>query len=151
MGRQSTYTSEMAAKVCAELAEGKSLRAVCRDDGMPSEATVRAWALDDVEGFAAHYTRARELGYECLSDDILEISDDGTYDTYTDGQGNVRTDQEVIGRSRLRVDSRKWMLAKMLPKRYGDKLDLNHAGTIKHQLTDLSDDDLAAIAAGSGG
>lgn len=116
---------------------------------MPSEATVRAWALDDVEGFAAHYTRARELGYECLADDILEISDDGKNDTYTDDDGNVRTDQDVIARSRLRVDSRKWMLAKMLPKRYGEKLDLNHSGSIK-TVTDLTDGDLAAIAAGSG-
>lgn len=147
--RTSTFTQEIASRICAELAEGKSLRAVCREDGMPSEATVRAWALDDVEGFAAHYTRAREIGYERLADEILEISDDGTNDTYQDDDGNVRTDQDVIARSRLRVDSRKWMLAKMLPKRYGEKLDLNHSGSIK-TVTDMTDGDLAAIAAGSG-
>jgi len=150
-GRPSAYTPDIAKRICAELADGVSLRAVCKADDMPSEATVRAWALDDVEGFSAHYTRARELGYERLADDILEISDDGSNDTYVDQDGNPRTDQDVIARSRLRVDSRKWMLAKMLPKRYGDKLDLSHSGSIKHQLADLSDDDLAAIAAGSGG
>src|SRR4051812_2164281 len=63
LGRPSTYTAELAATICARLATGETLRAVCRDDGMPSESTVRTWALDDREGFSAHYARAREIGY----------------------------------------------------------------------------------------
>ena len=146
--RTSTFTQDIAIRICAELADGKSLRAICRADDMPAEATVRAWALDDVDGFSAHYARARDIGYECLADDILEISDDGKNDTYKDHEGNDRTDQDVIARSRLRVDSRKWMLAKMLPKRYGDKLELAGGLTVK-TVTDMTDGDLAAIAAGS--
>jgi hypothetical protein len=126
----STFTQELADAICAELADGKSLRDICGAEGMPAESTVRAWALDDVEGFAAQYARARSIGYEHLADEILAISDDGMNDTYTDEDGHTKTNQDVIARSRLRVDSRKWMLAKMLPKVYGDKVDVNHGGTV---------------------
>lgn len=118
------FNQSIADEICAQLAEGKSLNAICKADGFPAESTVRAWAKDDIEGFSAKYTRAREIGYERLADEILAISDDGTGDTYEDADGNVRTDMERIARSRLRVDSRKWMLSKMLPKVYGDKLDI---------------------------
>jgi len=151
MGRQSQYTAEVASRICAELAEGKSLRAVCREDGMPSEATVRAWALDDVEGFAAQYTRAREIGYDRLGDELLEIADTPVtgVKTVSKATGIETTEGDMIEHRRLQVDARKWMLAKMLPKKYGDKLDLNHSGSIK-TVTDMTDGDLAAIAAGSG-
>jgi hypothetical protein len=120
--RTSTFTQEVADAICAELAEGKSLREICRTEGMPAESVVRMWALDNTGGFAAQYTRARAIGYERLAEDIIAISDDGENDTYKDDDGNVRTNQDVIARSRLRVDTRKWMLAKMLPKVYGDKI-----------------------------
>ena len=57
-------------------AGGETLRAICRDEGMPDERTVRRWALDDVEGFAGHYAKAREVGYQSLADELLEIADD---------------------------------------------------------------------------
>lgn len=122
------YTQEIADRICARLAEGESLRAICRTEGMPSEATVRAWALDDVEGFASQYARAREIGYERLADEILDISDDSTGDVVVDDHGNERTDAERVARSRLRVDSRKWLLSKMLPKKYGEKVTTEHTG-----------------------
>ena len=67
-----------------------------------------------------------------LADEILAISDDGLNDTYTDDDGNVRTATDVVARSRLRVDSRKWMLSKMLPKVYGDKL--THQGDAENPI-----------------
>ena len=118
------YTQEVADRICAGLAEGKSLRAVCEAPGMPAESTVRAWALDDVEGFAAQYARAREIGYERLADELLEIADTPKpgIKTKTDGKGEVETsDGDMIEHRRLQVDARKWMLAKMLPKKYGDR------------------------------
>lgn len=102
--------------------------------------------------FGEQYARARQIGYQLLADEILEISDDGANDTYVDEDGQLRTDQDVIARSKLRVDSRKWMLSKMLPKVYGEKLQTEHSGVLGvRQVTDLTDDDLAAIAAGGGG
>ena len=83
-----------------------------------------------------------------LADELVEISDDSTNDTIVTEDGKVVTNQEVVARSRLRVDTRKWMLAKMLPKVYGEKLELAGVVNVKTTPADLSDDDLAAIAAG---
>jgi hypothetical protein len=126
VGRKSTtFTQKIADLICERLAAGESLRAICRDEGMPTEAAVRLWARDDVQGFASQYAHARSLGYERLADELLEIADDGSSDTYVDDKGNERTDADVVARSRLRVDTRKWLLSKMLPKVYGEKLDVN--------------------------
>jgi len=124
------YTPEIANKICERLANGESLRAICRDAGFPNEASVRGWVIDDKDGFASQYARARQIGYERLAEEILIISDDGINDTYVDEDGNERTDHDVIARSRLRVDSRKWMLSKMLPKIYGDKIQTEHSGGV---------------------
>ena len=142
-----TFTQKVADAICAELAEGKSLRKICEQADMPPESTVRLWAMDDAEGFAAQYARARSIGYERLADEILTISDDGLNDTYTDENGNVRTDQDVIGRSMLRVDSRKWMLAKMLPKVYGDKV--THQGDDDKPIRMVTRIELVAMRADS--
>lgn len=129
----STYTEAMARKICEGLADGKSLREVCRAEGMPPESTVRLWALDDVNGFAAQYARAREIGYHLMADQVLEVADDGRNDWMErngeDDAGWV-ANGEHVQRSRLRVDTRKWMLSKALPKIYGDKIDVNHGGGI---------------------
>lgn len=124
-GQTSSFKKDVAKTICEHLAQGMTLREVCRMDGMPPESTVRLWALDDREGFAAQYTRAREIGYHAMADDIVEISDDGTNDWMErNGEDNAGWQQngEALGRSRLRVDTRKWMLSKVLPKIYGDKL-----------------------------
>lgn len=125
-GRPSVYTAEIAATICARLAEGQSLREVCRGKGMPGETTVRSWAIDDVHGFSAQYAKAREAGYQLLADELLEIADDGSNDWMqrknADGDSEDVVNHEHIARSRLRVDTRKWMLSKVLPKIYGDKV-----------------------------
>lgn len=123
-GRPLTYTPEIGAEICRRISLGESLRAVCRTEGMPDESTVRRWALDDVQGFSPQYTRACEIRYLALADDLLEISDDGTNDwmerNAPDDQG-WQINGEAIARSRLRVDTRKWILCKMLPKVFGDR------------------------------
>ena len=91
---------------------------------MPAESTVRAWALDDIHGFAAQYARAREIGYHGLFDEMLEIADT-THEgvkTVQKATGIETTTGDMIEHRRLRVDTRKWMLSKALPKIYGDKL-----------------------------
>lgn len=90
---------------------------------MPGIATVISWLADDrFADFQARYTRAREVQADTLADEILQISDDGLNDTYIDSDGNKRTDHDVVARSRLRVDARKWYASKVAPKKYGDKL-----------------------------
>lgn len=128
LGRPTEYTPEIAAAICARLAEGRSLRDVCSDDGMPSESTVRLWAIEDRGGFSAHYTKAREIGYHAMADELMDIADDGRNDWMerrgSEDMGWV-SNGEHIQRSRLRVDTRKWMLSKMLPKLYGDKIEVS--------------------------
>lgn len=126
MGRPSNYSQEIVSTICDRLANGESLRKICADDDMPAMSAVFKW-LSLHKDFAEQYARAREVQADTLFDEILEIADNGQNDTYTDDDGNVRTDQDVIARSRLRVDSRKWMAGKLRPKVYGDKLALGGA------------------------
>lgn len=148
--RTSTFTQEVADAICAELAEGKSLNEACKAEGMPAESTVRAWALDDVEGFSAKYTRARAIGYERLADEILSISDTTQpgVKTKVNEKGEVETTEgDMIEHRRLRVDSRKWMLAKMLPKVYGDKV--THQGDEDKPIRMVTRIELVAMRADS--
>lgn len=127
MGRPTDYTPEIAARIIEQLADGKSLRSICRLDDMPPESTVRLWAMDDREGFSAQYTRARELGYLAMADELLEIANTPQIGrkTKTTDEGKVETTEgDMIEHRRLQVDTRKWMLSKMLPKVFGDKLAL---------------------------
>lgn len=99
---------------------------------MPSEASVRQWAIENREGFSTQYAQARELGYQTMADELIEIADDGTNDWMLrqdkSGQTQEVVDSEHINRSRLRVDTRKWLLSKALPKLYGDKLSAELTG-----------------------
>lgn len=103
-----------------------NLRKSCEAHGV-KHSTFLEWVAKDDE-LADQYARAREIGLEAMAHDILDIADDGLNDTYVDDKGNTMTDHDVIARSRLRVDSRKWLLSKLLPKKYGDKLDVTSGG-----------------------
>ncbi len=124
-GRPSLYTEALVAKICTRLAEGETLRAICRDPGMPDKATILRWLADKEKAdFRAQYTYAREMQADALFDEALEIADDASGDWTEDKGGKKVVDHENIQRSRLRVDTRKWAAGKMAPKKYGDKLDL---------------------------
>lgn len=128
MGRPSSYTRETADQICALLAGGESLRDICRDEDMPPESTVRGWVVDDVDAFSARYTRARDIGLDCENDAMLDVARNGANDyklvSRGEGQPELVPDHEHIARSRLIVDTMKWRLSKMAPKRYGDRLEL---------------------------
>lgn len=110
-------------EILRRLEDGESLRAICRTEGFPSRSAVREWAasVDEGDEFPSQYARAREIGWEKMADEILAISDDTINDTIFTETGE-KPNAEWIARSRLRVDSRKWLLSKMLPKVYGDKV-----------------------------
>jgi hypothetical protein len=77
---------------------------------------------------AERYARAKEAALEAMADEMLDIADDVERDTYEDGEGAVRIAPDVVNRARLRVDTRKWIMSKLAPKKYGDKLDVDHKG-----------------------
>ena len=128
------YSDEEIEKVFEEILEyiedGKSLRSILKASDMPSSRTFFKWIDDDKEK-VKRYARAMEIRAESIFEDILEIADDGTNDFMTITKGDVEynvEDREVTNRSRLRVDARKFFLSKVLPKKYGDKLDLTSDG-----------------------
>lgn len=81
--------------------------------------------------FDDQYMRAREIGMESMSDDMLAIADDDTLDTLPDGSPNHAN----IGRARLQVDTRKFLLAKLAPGVYGDRVEVAHTGNVQHTVT----------------
>lgn len=137
------YSRMLAETICARLSEGETLRAICRDPALPRESVVRRWALEDRGGFAALYARAREIGAYAVADEMLEIADDASAD-WKDGRAGPVLDREHLQRARLRVETKKWLISKILPHVFGDKTGLEH-----HVLDpdELSDAELAEIAA----
>lgn len=131
VGRPSGYTQTLADDICEKLATGQSLRSVCRAEDMPCAASVFKW-LRTHPDFAEQYTRAKQESADALAEDLLEIADDGTND-WMDveyGKGNTKRviDKEAVQRSHIRIETRKWLMSKMKPKKYGDKLDLTTLG-----------------------
>ncbi len=112
-GRPTLFTDELAAHICAEIAAGRSLRDVCTDTGIPSQTTVFRW-LSEKEGFREQYAHAREAQMEAMAEDILEIAD--------------FEDKDDVQRAKLRIDTRKWLMSKMAPKRYGDRSQMELTG-----------------------
>ena len=127
-GRPSSFTQEVADAICERLADGESLRAICRDDDMPNKATVFRWLASN-KSFSDQYTRARETQADTIVDEILDIADDGSNDWMRrngkDGEPGWQENGEAMRRSQIRIDARKWMAGKMRPKVYSDKLDVN--------------------------
>lgn len=126
MARPSEYTQEKADLICSLLSQGLSLRSVCAKKGMPDAATVFKW-MRTHEEFLKQYARAKQESADAMAEEILDISDEGQNDWMERHYGeNVAwvTNGEAIQRSKLRVDTRKWLMAKMKPKKYGESLDV---------------------------
>lgn len=145
MGGRSIYTQELADKLCDRLAAGESLNAICGDEDMPAESTVRGWVIDDVQGFGAKYARAREIGYDVMAESILKIADEANIGqkSVSKATGLEITEGDNVDRSRLQIDARKWLLSKMLPKKYGDRQHIEHSGKLGLESLIAGDDDKA--------
>ncbi len=107
-------------EICARIANCEFIHEIAASIGV-SAAALHAY----LDKHPEMYTRARERQADKHAEDILAIADDGSNDTYVDENGNKRTDQEVVARSRLRVEARKWLASKMRPKVYGEKLAID--------------------------
>lgn len=131
-GRRSKYTRPLGKAICKMLSRGVTLTSLCKRPLMPREETVLAWASDPDHEFSRQYTRAREVGYIRMGDQILDIADDASKDyrdvVGKDGAVIKAFNREAIERSKLRIDTRKWLLSKALPKVFGDKVALEHTG-----------------------
>lgn len=149
MARPSIKTQELLDTLCQRLMDGMSLREACSYEDMPDVSTIKRWLAND-PAFCAQYARACEVRADHWADEILEIADDGTNDwveRQQDGRTVTVIDHEHISRSKLRVDARKWLMAKANPKKYGDysRQDIN----VTRTASELTDAELSDIAAGS--
>lgn len=132
-GRPTLYTAEIDDEVCRRLSSGESLRAICESKDMPHESTVRSWVVrDQPEGFAKRYLLARDIGLDCKADEFLAVASTPLRaEIVTIGpKGKEVKIVDAVDRSRLHADSLKWYLSKLAPKRYGDKLALEHSGSL---------------------
>jgi transposase-like protein len=122
MGRPSKFSEELANQICENIAHSdKGLVSICKELGL-NASTVYDWINNNLE-FANKYARAREIQADYLADQIIEIADETHSDTSVNEQGYEVTNHEVIARSRLRVDARKWKASKLYPKKYADRID----------------------------
>jgi hypothetical protein len=102
-----SYTLEIVTEICRRVANGETLRQVCRDPGMPPESTFREWVMADRDGLAAKYAHSRALLLDVWADEVVDVADDQNLDPQA---------------RRVMVDARKWLLSKLRPQRYGDRL-----------------------------
>jgi len=109
-GRPSTYTDEIANYICEQIAEGRGLRAICREDSMPGRQTILDWLNNDSDprfaAFRAKYARAREAQGDFLDEQMQDVADAAR--------------PEDVQVARLKIDTMKWRAAKLAPKKYGD-------------------------------
>lgn len=100
---------------------------------MPDHSTVCGWVVERPD-FANQYTRARTIGYDVLAEQILDIADTPAQGIKAkcDGDGILieATTGDMIEHRRLQVDARKWLLSKMRPEKYGDRLAVNQTGEV---------------------
>lgn len=118
------FSPELGAEICGRLAAGESLYSICKSAHMPEIVTVYRWMVKD-EDFRQQYVRAREDQAETHADQMQEIADEAP-----PLDANGRTDSGWVQWQRNRIDTRKWIAAKLKPKKYGDKVDVNHGGGI---------------------
>lgn len=120
----STYEPEKGDYICAELANGRSLRSICEEEGMPHRNAVFRW-IRKYPAFAEQYVIAKQESADCLADEMLDIADDATNDWMerNDPQNpGWIANRDHINRARLRVDTRKWIASKLKPSKYGERI-----------------------------
>lgn len=111
-GRPTDYTKDMADKICEKIANGRSLRSICAEDGMPPMKTIYRW-LEANEEFRHQYARARDKQADYFAEEIIEIAD------------SAEAESAAVSKAKLQIDARKWAASKIAPKKYGDKQEID--------------------------
>jgi hypothetical protein len=137
---------ETADLICSKIADGYTLRQIAKIIDCEASA-ITCWVRQDDE-FATQYARAREIQAELFGDELIEIADDGSND-WMEREGVVVADHEHIQRSKLRCDNRKWLMSKMLPKKYGDRVVNEHTGADGGPIKIESKVEVLALLAGA--
>ena len=120
-GRPTKYNDQIAALICERVATHTcGLERLCNMyEDLPVKSTVNLWRYRHPE-FSAIYAQAKLIQADLLAEECLEISDDDSRDIRINPEtGEEYLNTEFVARSRLRIDTRKWLATKLLPKQYG--------------------------------
>lgn len=142
-GRPSIYSEELADTICSRLAGGETILRMCKnDENLPCEKTVYSWLMQpDKQYFLQSYHQAREIQAERMAEELIDIADDGINDWMMREDPNnpgYTVNGEHIQRSKLRVDTRKWVSARLLPKKYGDRIQTENKTELSGGLNIIS-------------
>jgi hypothetical protein len=135
-------SEEIYSAILADIEKGITLAEICRREGMPNRCTVYDWLKED-EHFGQRFARARELGFDAIAEQCIEIAEDGSNDWMLrrreDGSTVEVLNSEHVQRSKLRIETRLKLLSKWYPKRFGEKLDVEHKGGVTVTMGDLDE------------
>jgi hypothetical protein len=135
-GRKSTFSQATARAIVEKLSRGIPMAEICRARTMPAVRTVSEWQATNAE-FAASIARARMDGYDAIAAECLRISNTplvGIEETLKPTGREVKKG-DMLGHRKLQIETRLKLLAKWDPKRYGDKLDIEHSGSVDVEIT----------------
>lgn len=113
--------------IIEQIEAGNSVKSILDKEGYPSRTTFYSWLNKSPERIEL-YKAATEIRADGIFDDMLVIADDRTNDRFLDAQGNVQQSMTAVNRARVQLDTRKWVLGRMNPKKYSDKLDITSGG-----------------------
>ena len=132
IGRPTIYSPEIANEICRTIATtSMGLKRLCAlNPSWPDRSTILQWRIDN-QSFSDQYIKAKVDQIEALIDECLDIADNTDNDTLIrenkDGSEYEVCNSEWINRSRIRIDTRKWLACKLAPKLYGDKQQNEHS------------------------
>ena len=121
-GRPTDYNQEIAEEICVRISTGEPLVRICKEDGMPHLATVYRW-LSRFNEFSEMYAKAKDQAADTLAEEIQDLADQMPLQKI-DKDGGTSFDSAYIQWMHLRVDARKWVAAKLKPRKYGDRVEL---------------------------
>lgn len=140
------YTDEKFEAICERIAQGETLREMCREEGMPRWRQVYRWIAEDDEkpveerkNLRTRFMRARDEGFDAIAEETLRIADDARNDwmeKYDKDGNNIgwQLNGEHVQRSKLRIETRLKLLAKWSPNKYGESVNLNHGGQVDNPI-----------------
>ena len=121
-GRPTAYTAELAQEICNRIAStSKGTKKLCKENQhWPCQDTLFTWLKSNPE-FSEQYARAKICQVEFLVDEMLDIADDASGDSFLNEEGQTIVNGTAINRARLKIDTRKWLACKLVPRLYGPK------------------------------
>ena len=131
VGRPTKYSITLATDILVRVAEGESIRAIVKDEDMPAMSTIFKW-LSDHQEFSEQYARAKDMAADAMAEDMLYIAD------------TTSATRDEVAKAKLRVEARQWIAARLRPKKYGDRLNVDETAEVTHKYESMDDEQLEA-------